>query len=56
MAIREHTLLTSTQEGEGGGLQQLTEVDKGDGGSPKGDINYGNVVNLISFGLRRVKK
>ena len=52
--FRERTLSTSTQEG--GGLQQLTEVDKGEGGSPKVDINYGNFVNLISFGLRKVKK
>ena len=41
----------------GGGLQKLTEVDKGEGeGSPKVDVNYDNFVNLISFGLRKVKK
>ena len=43
------------REGEGG-LQKLTKVDKGEKESPKVDINYGNFVNLISFGFRKVKR
>ena len=45
--IRECTLM-STQEGEGGDLQKLTKVNKGeDWGFPKVDINYGNSVAKV---------
>ena len=54
--IWERTLLTSTQRGEGGGLQKLTKVDKGEGGgllklTSTMVTNYSlhNFVNLISY-------
>ena len=40
--------------GGGRGSPKVDRSCQGGGGSPNVDINYGNVVNVISFGLQKV--